>query len=202
MNGDWQLFFFLLFLCFFVSLATVDYLPLIAGFVAVAVVITSVIFVFIYSIYYTNTKMGRYSLKDAKPNTQKGDVAQNGLDSTLPMKKLSQQNIYVLGVTPWLSLWGTASLMQSRLNPDLSPMGRFMWTGESCSMGPQPGSQAQALSESAQSLFGLAALLCWCQQTVTLSGEWQCHSFLFFLPQDAHTRFQCILEFLVYWKKP
>ncbi|KAG5279268.1 hypothetical protein AALO_G00075920 [Alosa alosa] len=77
-----------------------DYLPLIAGFVAVVVVIISVIFVFIYSIYYTNTKMGHYSLKDAKPNTQKGDVAQNGLDSSLPMKKLSQQNIYVMGMTP------------------------------------------------------------------------------------------------------
>ncbi|XP_062388823.1 vascular cell adhesion protein 1-like isoform X2 [Sardina pilchardus] len=77
-----------------------DYLPLIAGFVAVVVVIISVIFVFIYSIYYTNTKMGHYSLKDAKPNMQKGDVAQNGLDSSLPMKKLSQQNIYVMGVTP------------------------------------------------------------------------------------------------------
>ncbi|XP_031427934.1 hemicentin-1-like [Clupea harengus] len=77
-----------------------DYLPLIAGFVAVIVVITSVIFIFIYSIYYTNTKMGRYSLKDAKPNTQNGNVAQNGLDSNFPMKKLSQQNIYVLDGTP------------------------------------------------------------------------------------------------------
>lgn len=75
-------------------------MPLIAGFVAVIVVITSVIFIFIYSIYYTNTKMGRYSLKDAKPNTQNGNVAQNGLDSNFPMKKLSQQNIYVLDGTP------------------------------------------------------------------------------------------------------
>lgn len=77
-----------------------DYLPLIAGFVAIVVVIISAIFVFIYSIYYTNTKMGHYSLKDAKPNPQNGDVAQNGLDSNLPVKKLSQQNIYVLGAMP------------------------------------------------------------------------------------------------------
>ncbi|XP_028842518.1 hemicentin-1-like isoform X2 [Denticeps clupeoides] len=70
-----------------------DYLPLIAGFVAVIVVVISVIFVFIYSIYYKNTKMGHYSLKNAKPNTQNGNVAQNGQDSGFPMKKLSQQNI-------------------------------------------------------------------------------------------------------------
>lgn len=78
----------------FVSPVTEDYLPLIAGFVAVTVVVISVIFVFIYSIYYKNTKMGRYSLKNAKPNTQNGDVAQNGRDTPLPMTKLSQPNIY------------------------------------------------------------------------------------------------------------
>ncbi|XP_062306076.1 hemicentin-1-like [Osmerus eperlanus] len=67
-----------------------DYLPLIAGFVAITVVVISVIFVFIYSIYYKNTKMGRYSLKDAKiDNTLKGNVAQNGRGTPLPMTKLS-----------------------------------------------------------------------------------------------------------------
>ncbi|KAJ7992520.1 hypothetical protein DPEC_G00279530 [Dallia pectoralis] len=72
-----------------------DYLPLIAGFVAVMVVVISVIFVFIYSIYYKNTKMGRYSLKDAKlASTPNGNVAQNGCrDIPLPMTKLSQPNI-------------------------------------------------------------------------------------------------------------
>ncbi|XP_046894898.1 hemicentin-1-like isoform X2 [Hypomesus transpacificus] len=67
-----------------------DYLPLIAGFVAITVVVISVIFVFIYSIYYKNTKMGRYSLKDAKiDNTLKGNVAQNGRGTPLPLTKLS-----------------------------------------------------------------------------------------------------------------
>uniref|UniRef100_A0A4W5PS79 Ig-like domain-containing protein n=1 Tax=Hucho hucho TaxID=62062 RepID=A0A4W5PS79_9TELE len=56
-----------------------DYLPLIAGFVAFMVVVISVIFVFIYSIYYKNTKMGGYSLKKAKlSSTPNGNVAQNG----------------------------------------------------------------------------------------------------------------------------
>ncbi|XP_036423424.1 CD166 antigen-like isoform X2 [Colossoma macropomum] len=72
-----------------------DYLPLIAGFVALVVVITSVIFVIIYSIYYKNTKMGRYSVEGAKPNAQNGNVAQNGKDSSIPMKKLSQNSICV-----------------------------------------------------------------------------------------------------------
>ncbi|XP_064844259.1 hemicentin-1-like [Oncorhynchus masou masou] len=72
-----------------------DYLPLIAGFVAFMVVVISVIFVFIYSIYYKNTKMGRYSLKKAKlSSTPNGNVAQNGgRDTPLPMTKLSQPNI-------------------------------------------------------------------------------------------------------------
>uniref|UniRef100_A0A3P8Z7V5 Ig-like domain-containing protein n=1 Tax=Esox lucius TaxID=8010 RepID=A0A3P8Z7V5_ESOLU len=72
-----------------------DYLPLIAGFVAIMVVVISVIFIFIYSIYYKNTKMGRYSLKDAKlSSTPNGNVAQNGgRNIPLPMTRLSQPNI-------------------------------------------------------------------------------------------------------------
>ncbi|XP_017557009.1 vascular cell adhesion protein 1 isoform X2 [Pygocentrus nattereri] len=70
-----------------------DYLPLIAGFVALVVVIISVVFIIIYSIYYKNTKMGRYSVEGAKPNAQNGNVAQNGKDSSIPMKKLSQNSI-------------------------------------------------------------------------------------------------------------
>ncbi|XP_014059416.2 intercellular adhesion molecule 1 [Salmo salar] len=74
-----------------------DYLPLIAGFVAFMVVVILVIFVFIYSIYYKNNKMGRYSLKKAKlSSTPNGNVAQNGgRDTPLPMTQLSQPNIYV-----------------------------------------------------------------------------------------------------------
>ncbi|KAL7826844.1 hypothetical protein AOLI_G00320530 [Acnodon oligacanthus] len=72
-----------------------DYLPLIAGFVALVVVIISVIFVVIYSIYYKNTKMGRYSVEGAKPNAQNGNVAQNGKDNSIPMKKLSQNSLCV-----------------------------------------------------------------------------------------------------------
>lgn len=66
-----------------------DYLPLIAGFVAVTVVVISVIFVFIYSIYYKNTKMRRYNLKNAKLGNHNGNVAHNGWDSQFPMTKLS-----------------------------------------------------------------------------------------------------------------
>ncbi|XP_050961494.1 CD166 antigen homolog isoform X1 [Labeo rohita] len=51
-----------------------DYLPLIAGLIAVAVAFISVIFIFIYSIYYKTAKMGRYSLKDAKPSVQNGNI--------------------------------------------------------------------------------------------------------------------------------
>ncbi|XP_051569572.1 hemicentin-1-like [Myxocyprinus asiaticus] len=70
-----------------------DYLPLIAGLVAVTVVFISVIFIFIYSIYYKKAKMGHYSLKDAKPSAQNGNIAQNGKDNSIPMKKLSQSII-------------------------------------------------------------------------------------------------------------
>ncbi|KAF7665990.1 hypothetical protein LDENG_00122260 [Lucifuga dentata] len=66
-----------------------DYLPLIAGFVAVTVVVISIIFVFIYSIYYKNTKMRRYSLKNPKLSTQNGNVAHNGWDFQFPMTNLS-----------------------------------------------------------------------------------------------------------------
>ncbi|XP_066532014.1 vascular cell adhesion protein 1 [Hoplias malabaricus] len=79
-----------------------DYLPLIAGFVALAVVSISIIFVVIYSIYYKNTKMGRYTVEGAKPSAQNGDVAQNGKDSTIPMKKLSQNSISSTGTQGYL----------------------------------------------------------------------------------------------------
>ncbi|KAM4716948.1 vascular cell adhesion protein 1-like [Anableps anableps] len=66
-----------------------DYLPLIAGFVALTVVAISVIFVSIYSIYYKNTKMRRYSLKNPKLSSHNGNVAHNGWDIQLPVTKLS-----------------------------------------------------------------------------------------------------------------
>ncbi|XP_044038551.1 hemicentin-2-like [Siniperca chuatsi] len=66
-----------------------DYLPLIAGFVAVTVVAISIIFLFIYSIYYKNTRMRRYSLKNPKLNTYNGNVAHNGWDLQFPMTELS-----------------------------------------------------------------------------------------------------------------
>uniref|UniRef100_A0A665UHI0 Ig-like domain-containing protein n=1 Tax=Echeneis naucrates TaxID=173247 RepID=A0A665UHI0_ECHNA len=66
-----------------------DYLPLIAGFVAITVIAISVVFCFIYSIYYKNTKMRRYSLKNPKLSTQNGNVAHNGWDLQFPMTKLS-----------------------------------------------------------------------------------------------------------------
>ncbi|XP_070779077.1 vascular cell adhesion protein 1 [Enoplosus armatus] len=66
-----------------------DYLPLIAGFVAVTVVTISIIFLFIYSIYYKNTRMRRYSLKNPKLNNPNGNVAHNGWDLQFPMTKLS-----------------------------------------------------------------------------------------------------------------
>ncbi|KAG7223188.1 hypothetical protein INR49_015796 [Caranx melampygus] len=65
-----------------------DYLPLIAGFVAVTVICISIVFVFIYSIYYKNTKMRRYSLKNPKLSTHNGNVAHNGWDLQFPMTKL------------------------------------------------------------------------------------------------------------------
>lgn len=52
------------------------------------VVIISVIFISIFSIYYTNTKMGHYTVEGAKPKAQNGNVAQNGKDSTIPMKTI------------------------------------------------------------------------------------------------------------------
>ncbi|KAM4535599.1 hemicentin-2-like [Fundulus diaphanus] len=66
-----------------------DYLPLLAGFVALTVVGISVIFVTIYSIYYKNTKMRRYSLKNPKLSTINGNVAHNTWDIQLPVTKLS-----------------------------------------------------------------------------------------------------------------
>lgn len=66
-----------------------DYLPLIAGLVAITVIIISIVFVFIYSIYYKNTKMRHYSLKNPKLNTQNGNVAHNSWESQFPMTKLS-----------------------------------------------------------------------------------------------------------------
>lgn len=68
---------------------TEDYLPLIAGFVAVTVVAISVVFLFIYSIYYKNTKMRRYSLKNPKFGNHNGNVAHNGWDLQFPMTTLS-----------------------------------------------------------------------------------------------------------------
>ncbi|KAK2833282.1 hypothetical protein Q5P01_017171 [Channa striata] len=66
-----------------------DYLPLIAGFVAVTVVAISVVFLFIYSIYYKNTKMRRYSLKNPRFGARNGNVAHNGWDLQFPMTRLS-----------------------------------------------------------------------------------------------------------------
>ncbi|XP_061605913.1 uncharacterized protein icam3 [Phyllopteryx taeniolatus] len=66
-----------------------DYLPLIAGFVAATVVVISAIFLFIYSIYYKNTKMRRYSLKNPKLDGHNANVAHNGWDLQFPMTKLS-----------------------------------------------------------------------------------------------------------------
>lgn len=74
---------------FLLGFISEDYLPLIAGLVAVTVIVISVVFVFIYSIYYKNTKMRHYSLKNPKLNTQNGNVAHNGWESQFPMAKLS-----------------------------------------------------------------------------------------------------------------
>uniref|UniRef100_A0A096M6S3 Intercellular adhesion molecule 5 n=1 Tax=Poecilia formosa TaxID=48698 RepID=A0A096M6S3_POEFO len=68
---------------------TEDYLPLLAGFVALTVVAISIIFIFIYSIYYKNTKMRRYNLKNPKLSIHNGNVAHNGWDIQLPVTKLS-----------------------------------------------------------------------------------------------------------------
>ncbi|XP_029292846.1 hemicentin-2-like [Cottoperca gobio] len=74
-----------------------DYLPLIAGFVAVTVVAVSLVFLFIYSIYYKNTRMRRYSLKNAKLDTHSSNVAHNGWDMQFPMTKLSYVFILCTG---------------------------------------------------------------------------------------------------------
>uniref|UniRef100_A0A3Q0RMJ5 Ig-like domain-containing protein n=1 Tax=Amphilophus citrinellus TaxID=61819 RepID=A0A3Q0RMJ5_AMPCI len=70
-----------------------DYLPLIAGFVAVTVIAISIIFLFIYSIYYKNTKMRQYSFENPKFNTHNGNVAHSNGDLQFPMTKLSKQHI-------------------------------------------------------------------------------------------------------------
>lgn len=72
-----------------VFLLSEDYLPLIAGFVALTVVAISIIFVSIYSIYYKNTKMRRYNLKNPKLSSHNGNVAHNGWDIQLPVTNLS-----------------------------------------------------------------------------------------------------------------
>ncbi|XP_030592604.1 uncharacterized protein LOC115785230 isoform X2 [Archocentrus centrarchus] len=72
---------------------TEDYLPLIAGFVAVTVVAISIIFIFIYSIYYKNTKMRNYSLKNPKFSMYNGNVAHSNGDLQFPMARLSKQYI-------------------------------------------------------------------------------------------------------------
>lgn len=72
---------------------TEDYLPVIAGIVAFVVVVISVFFICIYSIYYKNMKMGRYNLHDAKPNAENGNVAENGKDNSLPMKKIPMKHM-------------------------------------------------------------------------------------------------------------
>lgn len=76
-------------MCFPFDFIPEDYLPLIAGLVAITVMAISIVFVFIYSIYYKNTKMRRYSLKNPKLNTQNGNVAHNSLESQFPMARLS-----------------------------------------------------------------------------------------------------------------
>nr|XP_004552193.1 hemicentin-1 isoform X1 [Maylandia zebra] len=72
-----------------------DYLPLIAGFVAVTVVAISTIFIFIYSIYYKNTKMRHYSLKNPKFSMHNGNVAHSNGDLQFPMTRLSKQYICI-----------------------------------------------------------------------------------------------------------
>lgn len=79
----------MLWVMIFFSVFSEDYLPLIAGFVAVTVVVISIVFVFIYSIYYKNTRMRRYNFKNPKLSTQNGNVAHNGWEIQFPMTKLS-----------------------------------------------------------------------------------------------------------------
>ncbi|XP_038837971.1 cell adhesion molecule 3-like isoform X2 [Salvelinus namaycush] len=63
---------------------TVDYLPIIAGLAAAAVVILLVISCFIYSSYYKHTRMGHYQLKDRLPRRHKNKhvVHYNGMDQS------------------------------------------------------------------------------------------------------------------------
>ncbi|XP_037544498.1 hemicentin-2 [Nematolebias whitei] len=80
-----------------------DYLPLIAGFVALTVVIISIVFLFIYSIYYKNTRMRRYSFKNPKFSSQNGNVANNGWDTQLPC--ISSFKETVLQTTMWFFIF-------------------------------------------------------------------------------------------------
>ncbi|KAM9490465.1 cell adhesion molecule 3-like isoform 2-T2 [Salvelinus alpinus] len=63
---------------------TVDYLPIIAGLAAAAVVILLVISCFIYSSHYKHTRMGHYQLKDMLPLRHKNKhvVHHNGMDQS------------------------------------------------------------------------------------------------------------------------
>ncbi|XP_045546579.1 vascular cell adhesion protein 1 isoform X2 [Salmo salar] len=63
---------------------TVDYLPIIAGLAAAAVVILLVVSCFIYSSYYKHTRMGHYQLKDMLPRRHKNKqvVHHNGMDQS------------------------------------------------------------------------------------------------------------------------
>ncbi|XP_005468795.1 hemicentin-1 isoform X3 [Oreochromis niloticus] len=70
-----------------------DYLPLIAGFVALAVVAIAIIFLLIYSVYYKNTKMRHYNFKNPKFSEHNGNVAHNNGDLQFPMTRLSTQYI-------------------------------------------------------------------------------------------------------------
>ncbi|CAB1344120.1 unnamed protein product, partial [Coregonus sp. 'balchen'] len=63
---------------------TVDYLPIIAGLAAAAIVILLVISCFIYSSYYKHTRMGHYQLKDMLPRRHKNKhvAHHNGMDQS------------------------------------------------------------------------------------------------------------------------
>jgi len=68
-----------------VVVPTEDYLPLIAGLVALTVVVISAIFLFFYSIYYKNAKMRHYSLRRPKLSARNGNVAHSSWVAPLPM---------------------------------------------------------------------------------------------------------------------
>ncbi|XP_029594479.1 vascular cell adhesion protein 1-like isoform X3 [Salmo trutta] len=63
---------------------TVDYLPIIAGLAAAAVVILLVVSCFIYSSYYKHTRIGHYQLKDMLPRRHKNKqvVHHNRMDQS------------------------------------------------------------------------------------------------------------------------